>query len=385
MWWASFTRIVYKSTPFIPITSVALTLPFKMNQRNLDTIGDEFKSMAPPLSSHEELMKQSPLMRHRMEKLCLSLQEAFCRKLEQIEAEYGNYETDSQGPLKFRSDRWERQEGGGGITCILEEGQIFERAGVNISVVHGRLPPPARAQMKSRGRELIPIPGEGDPEFYAVGISSVIHPRNPNVPTIHFNFRYFEVTSWNPETKQNIHSWWFGGGLDLTPYILYEDDAKHFHVTLKNACDQIDGTYYPKFKKWCDEYFYISHRGERRGVGGLFFDDIDHPNAEDAFSFIKSCANAVIPCYTPIVLKRLDGSYSLADRDWQLLRRGRYVEFNLVYDRGTKFGLFTPGARFESILVSLPVTAKWAYCHTPAEGTKEHKLLQVLKTPREWV
>lgn len=382
--WTSWTRISIASKRFVPLASVAFSLPLT-KKKDTDIIGHEFKTMAPPLSLHEDVNKSSPLMRHRMEKMCLSLQEAFCRQLEQIEEEYGNHETESKGPFKFRTDRWERKEGGGGITCILEEGNVFERAGVNISVVHGRLPPPARAQMKSRGRELVPIPGEGDPEFYAVGISSVIHPRNPNVPTIHFNLRYFEVECWDPESKKNRKIWWFGGGLDLTPYILYEEDAVHFHATLKSACDKIDSSYYAKFKKWCDDYFCITHRGERRGVGGLFFDDIDTPDSDGAFKFIKSCADAVIPCYIPIVLKRLSIGYSYADREWQLLRRGRYVEFNLVHDRGTKFGLFTPGARIESILMSLPVAAKWKYCHSPEEASKEHKLLQVLKNPKEWV
>jgi coproporphyrinogen III oxidase len=232
--------------------------------------------------------------------------------------------------------------------------------------------------MRARGKKLpegVSIP------FFAAGVSSVIHPRNPNVPTIHFNYRYFEVEG----AEKGEEGWWFGGGTDLTPYILYEDDVVHFHQTLKQACDKHEPTYYSKFKKWCDDYFVIKHRGECRGVGGIFFDDLDRPHREAAFSFVKSCARSVIPSYVPIAKKRLDSGYSYSDRQFQLLRRGRYVEFNLVYDRGTKFGLMTPGARFESILMSLPLNAKWQYCHQPEEGTKEWTLMQVLRNPRDWV
>eukprot|EP00057_Strongylocentrotus_purpuratus_P009767 XP_011664241.1 PREDICTED: oxygen-dependent coproporphyrinogen-III oxidase [Strongylocentrotus purpuratus] len=211
---------------------------------------------------------------------------------------------------KFKIDRWERAEGGGGITCILEDGEVFERAGVNISVVHGKLSPKAAAQMR---------------------------------------------------------------------------DATHFHRTLKAACDLHDPEYYPKFKEWCDNYFVVEHRGERRGLGGIFFDDIDQPTQEKAFSFVKSCATAILPCYIPIIDKHQKDPYGYKERQWQLLRRGRYVEFNLVYDRGTKFGLFTPGARIESILMSLPQTAKWQYKHTPQEGSKEAKLMEILKNPKDWV
>lgn len=200
------------------------------------------------------------------------------------------------------------------------------------------------------------------------------------MPTIHFNYRYFEVKN-NDGTSQ----WWFGGGTDLTPYYLDENDAKHFHQTLQKACDKHDPGYYAKFKKWCDDYFFITHRGERRGVGGIFFDDLDTPNQESAFEFVKSCAESVIPSYMPIVKKHKNDGYGYPERTWQLLRRGRYVEFNLIYDRGTKFGLYTPGARFESILMSLPLTARWEYMHEPKVNSKESKLLEVLKNPKDWV
>jgi coproporphyrinogen III oxidase len=255
---------------------------------------------------------------------------------------------------------------------------VFEKAGVNISVVHGTLPPAAVQQMKSRGKDFKSV--EGKLPFWAVGISSVIHPHNPHMPTIHFNFRYFEV-----EESNGNKQYWFGGGTDLTPSYLVEEDAVHFHTVLKDACDHHDKTYYPKFKKWCDDYFVVSHRDERRGIGGIFFDDVDYPSQEEAFAFIKSCTKAIIPAYLPIVKRHLNDTYTEQEKQWQQLRRGRYVEFNLVYDRGTKFGLFTPGARIESILMSLPLTARWEYMHQPAEGTREAEILAVLHKPKDWI
>ena len=224
---------------------------------------------------------------------------------------------------------------------------MFEKAGVNISVVSGHLPPAAVAQMKSRGKQL----GEGKLPFFAAGISSVIHPRNPMVPTLHFNYRYFEVQN-GDKTE-----WWFGGGTDLTPYYLNENDVHHFHSSLKHVCDRHDPNYYETFKKWCDKYFFITHREESRGVGGIFFDDLTGENNEKIFEFVRSCAEAVKGSYVPLIQMHKNDPYGYRERQWQLLRRGRYVEFNLIYDRGTKFGLHTPGARYESILMSLPLNA----------------------------
>lgn len=320
--------------------------------------------MDKPITEIEKLEKNSDDMKTKMELLILRIQSDVCKALEKVEKK------------KFKVDRWERSEGGGGITCILQDGEVFEKAGVNISVVHGLLPVGAIQQMKARGKNL----KEGPLPFFAAGVSSVIHPRNPNVPTLHFNYRYFEV-----ENNDGTSQWWFGGGTDMTPYILDENDAKHFHKILKLACDKHDISYYKKFKKWCDEYFFITHRGECRGIGGIFFDDLDVPDKERAFQFVMSCSDSVIPSYLPIVEKNKEKGYGYAERQWQLLRRGRYVEFNLIYDRGTKFGLFTPGARYESILMSLPLLAKWEYCHSPKKGSKEEKLLDVLKNPKEWV
>lgn len=294
--------------------------------------------MAKPITSLEKLTKEQNEMRSRMEMMIMKVQADLCRALEG-EENFGK---------KFMVDRWERKEGGGGVTCIIQDGDTFEKAGVNVSVVSGMLPPGAVQQMRARGRKL----SDGELPFFAAGVSCVIHPRNPYVPTIHFNYRYFELIEPNGEKI-----WWFGGGTDLTPYYLNEEDSKHFHQTLKNACDEHDETYYPKFKKWCDEYFHIPHRKECRGIGGIFFDDLETPTQEDCFQFVSSCAEAVARSYIPLVKKHKNDAYGDRQRTWQLLRRGRYVEFNLIYDRGTKFGLYTPGARYESILMSLPLTA----------------------------
>lgn len=343
--------------------------------------------MAEPITPIAQLERTQDDMKTQMELLIMRIQAEFCRALEseedkawQDEKTVDEYDFDEDiymihPEAKFKVDRWTRKEGGGGITCVLQDGRVFEKAGVNISVVSGTLPPAAVQQMRSRGKNL----QNAELPFFAAGVSAVIHPRNPMVPTIHFNYRYFEV-----QDKDGVQ-WWFGGGTDLTPYYLNEDDATHFHLTLKHACDSHDETYYSKFKKWCDDYFSIPHRGERRGVGGIFFDDVDQPSQWAAFNFVTSCAEAVIPSYMPIVQKHKDDAYGYHERQWQLLRRGRYVEFNLIYDRGTKFGLHTPEARYESILMSLPLNAKWEYMHEPKADSAEEKLMKVLKEPRDWL
>ena len=321
--------------------------------------------MAEPLSGYDALGGNVIDIRLKMEKLCLETQYKLCRELERFEDK------------KFLVDRWTRKEGGGGISCVLQDGKTFEKAGVNLSVVHGILPPNAVKQMRARRKD---IPEDKELPFYAVGISCVIHPVNPMVPTVHFNYRFFEVNDGKGGTI-----WWFGGGTDLTPSYLNEDDAQSFHRTLKEACDKSDPSYYSTYKKWCDNYFNLTHRGERRGIGGIFFDDLDSPSQEACFQFASNCAAAVIPSYIPIVQKHHRDPYTEQQKQWQQLRRGRYVEFNLIHDRGTKFGLFTPGARIESILMSLPLTARWEYMHKPEPGSPEDQLLQVLKTPKEWV
>ncbi|VDP42620.1 unnamed protein product [Schistosoma curassoni] len=294
------------------------------------------------------------------------LQGRLCKEVEKID-----------GKAKFKVDKWERRAGGGGISCVLENGDVFEKAGVNISVISGDLSAQAVKEMRARHNEIDP---NKECKFFACGISSVIHPLNPYVPTTHFNFRYFEVDLGN-----NRKCWWYGGGADLTPYYLFNEDAKHFHEQLKLACDQHNESFYPRFKKWCDDYFYLTHRGETRGVGGIFFDDLDGTSQEKVFSFVKSCAEAIIPAYLPIVEKRKHLKYTNKEREWQLVRRGRYVEFNLIYDRGTKFGLATPEARIESILMSLPRYAQWNYCYDNSQDPRNQSLIEVLKNPKEWV
>lgn len=282
---------------------------------------------------------------------------------------------------KFRRDSWQRPAGGEGISCVLQDGKVFDKAGVNTSIVYGTLPRPAIAKMRVNHKAL--DPDIESLEFFAAGLSMVLHPQNPMAPTVHLNYRYFETMDKNGDGK----AWWFGGGTDLTPSYLFEEDAIHFHHTIKGACDKHDRAYYPRFKKWCDNYFFIPHRGETRGVGGIFFDDLDEEekDREELFSFVQQLLQAFLPSYLPIIEKRKGMSYGPREKEWQQVRRGRYVEFNLVHDRGTSFGLNTPGARVESILMSLPLTARWMYMHEPEKGSKEERLIGVLKNPVEWI
>ena len=274
----------------------------------------------------------------------------------------------------YREDEWTREEGGGGRSRVFSGGALFEKAGVNVSVVQGTLSPEAAAKMGG-GHDL-----EGDDlEFFATGISLVFHPHNPMAPTVHANYRYFERGEGTAEG-----SWWFGGGADLTPSYLFEEDAVHFHQVLKAACDRHEVADYDAFKQWCDTYFHIKHRGERRGVGGIFFDDLRAVSKEACFAFVEDSASNFLDAYMPILERRKGMEYTSEQKLWQQVRRGRYVEFNLVYDRGTKFGLTTNG-RIESILMSLPLTARWEYGHEVESGTPEATLLEVLREPVDWL
>jgi coproporphyrinogen III oxidase len=253
---------------------------------------------------------------------------------------------------------------------VLADGAVFEQAGVNFSHVYGKnLPPSATAQRPE-------IAGRS---FQAVGVSLVIHPRNPHVPTAHCNVRFFSA-----ERNGADPVWWFGGGFDLTPYYGYAEDCVHWHTTARSACEPFGADYYARFKKWCDDYFYLKHRNEPRGIGGLFFDDFNEKNFAHAFGFMQSVGNHYLPAYLPIVQRRKSVPYGERERDFQLYRRGRYVEFNLVYDRGTLFGLQS-GGRAESILMSLPPVVKWRYDWKPAAGTPEAKLYEVFLKPRDWI
>ena len=260
----------------------------------------------------------------------------------------------------FEEDEWERPGGGGGRSRVLQGGEVFEKAGVGVSVVMGELSEEAARQMG--GGQTIE-----DLSFFATGVSLVFHPHNPMAPTVHANYRYFERGS-----GEEPGSWWFGGGADLTPSYLFEEDARHFHSTLKRACDSHDVSYYPKFKQWCDTYFHIVHRKEARGIGGIFFDNVTEGGKAACFDLVRSCAEAFLPAYMPILERRYEMPFETKHKEWQQIRRGRYVEFNLVWDRGTKFGLRTDG-RIESILMSLPLTARWEYQHHPEPGSEESK------------
>lgn len=276
------------------------------------------------------------------------------------------------GKATFQEDNWKRPEGGGGRTRVIENGNIFEKGGVNISKVFGKLP---KALQKNFD--------VSDADFFACGLSLVLHPTNPFVPTVHANWRYFEMY----DESGNIVTQWFGGGQDLTPYYLFEEDAIHFHTVCKTACDLHHSDFYPKFKETCDNYFWNKHRDEARGVGGLFFDylkETDEFSIEDRYNFVTEVGNSFLNSYVPIVEKRKEIEYTKEHKDWQEIRRGRYVEFNLVHDRGTLFGLKTNG-RIESILMSLPPTVQWIYNHHPSENSEENKLLKVLGNPKDWI
>ena len=275
------------------------------------------------------------------------------------------------GQATFQEDLWQRAEGGGGRTRVIENGAVFEKGGVNISGVHGQLPESMQRYLNVE-----------DAAFFACGLSLVLHPKNPMVPTVHANWRYFELYDQN----NNIADQWFGGGLDLTPYYLFEEDIRHFHQTCKAACDRHDPQFYSDYKKRCDQYFWNTHRNEARGVGGLFFDYLkaDQRPMDQWYAFVTDVADNFLLAYRPIVEKRKNHPYTVQHRNWQEIRRGRYVEFNLVHDKGTLFGLKTNG-RIESILMSLPPKVQWQYDHTPVEGSPEEALVDCLQHPKDWV
>ncbi|WP_017294401.1 oxygen-dependent coproporphyrinogen oxidase [Geminocystis herdmanii] len=332
----------------------------------------------------ETNLNQSPSLppedaKTRVSQFMQSLQDEICSGLEALD-----------GKGKFKEDSWQREEGGGGRSRVMTDGNIFEQGGVNFSEVWGHNLPPSILQQRPEA--------EGH-SFYATGTSMVLHPKNPYIPTVHLNYRYFEAGP----------VWWFGGGADLTPYYPFAEDAKHFHSTFKQTCHRHNPEYYPVFKRWCDEYFYLKHRNETRGVGGLFFDYQDgtgalykgphkdksaaeysnglppqkHRTWEDLFAFIQDCGRTFLPAYVPIAEKRQHTEYGDRERNFQLYRRGRYVEFNLVYDRGTIFGLQTNG-RTESILMSLPPLVRWEYGYTPEPNTPEAELYEVFLKPQNW-
>lgn len=289
----------------------------------------------------------------------LNLQDSICAALEMEEP-----------TARFVEDAWSRAEGGGGRTRVLTDGEVFEQGGVNFSHVSGfNLPPSATAKR----------PELADRQYEAMGVSLVMHPRNPYIPTSHANVRFFIAKKAGEPTI-----WWFGGGFDLTPFYPFREDVVHWHRTAREACRPFGADIYDRYKKWCDEYFFLKHRGETRGVGGLFFDDLNEPDFATAFAFMQSVGNHYIPAYLPIVQQRKMAAFGERERDFQLYRRGRYVEFNLVYDRGTLFGLQS-GGRTESILMSMPPVAHWRYNWQPEPGSPEAELYDTYLKPQNWL
>ncbi len=287
------------------------------------------------------------------------LQNRICAEFEQLD-----------GVAKFQHDSWVRPEGGGGESRVLADGAVFERAGVNFSDVSGaKLPPAATAQRPE-------LSGRG---FRAMGVSLVVHPRNPYMPTAHCNVRFLVAEAPGAEPV-----WWFGGGFDLTPYYGFEEDVRHWHATARDACAPFGPQVHPKLKQWCDDYFFLKHRNEPRGVGGLFFDDWREGGFDASFALMRSVGDSLLPAYLPIAQRRKDTPYGQRERDWQLVRRGRYVEFNLVWDRGTLFGLQS-GGRIESILMSMPPLAAWRYDHRPEPGSAEARLYEEFLIRKDWV
>lgn len=282
----------------------------------------------------------------------LSLQEKICVAIESCD-----------GSGKFNRDEWNRAGGGGGITRVMEHGTVLEKAGVNFSAVHGSLPDDTATALSVSGEY-----------FFATGISIVMHPSSPMVPIIHMNIRYFEIEGGD---------WWFGGGIDLTPHYIVDDDAKFFHGELKKVCDKNDAAYYARFKKWADDYFFIPHRNETRGIGGIFFDRLNEKPKSELLEFVMDVGETFAPVYIELIERNRNLSFGAREKEWQLIRRGRYVEFNLVYDKGTKFGLET-GGRVESILMSLPELASWKYNFKVEKGSREGQTLDKLKKSINW-
>ena len=299
-------------------------------------------------------------MIEQVKKYLIDLQQTICSEIELLD-----------GGAVFEQDYWSRDDQrGNGVTCIISNGNIFEKGGVNFSIIRGdKMPKSATAlRPELEGRQ-----------YTALGVSLVLHPDNPFIPTTHANVRFFVA-----EEQGKDPIWWFGGGFDLTPYYGFEEDAVHWHETAKKACIPFGEDVYPKYKKWCDDYFCLTHRNEQRGIGGLFFDDLNEGGFEKCFDFMKSVGSHFTEAYIPIAKKRMDTSFSEKEKDFQLYRRGRYVEFNLIYDRGTLFGLQS-GGRTESILMSLPPKAQWSYQYKIEPGSEEEKLTSYFLKPRDWV
>jgi len=289
------------------------------------------------------------------------LQDNICSEIERAD-----------GTGKFLREEWEREGGGGGVTRIMQHGSVLEKAGVNFSAVHGTLPD-----------NIVKALQVSDRRFFASGVSIVMHPNSPMVPIIHMNVRYFELGNAQSDDASGSGDWWFGGGIDLTPHYIVKEDAEFFHAALRETCNRHDASYYNKFKAWADDYFFITHRNETRGIGGIFFDRLNNKSKEELFSFVMNVGETFAPVYSALIGKNKNLPYGENEKNWQLIRRGRYVEFNLVYDKGTKFGLDT-GGRIESILMSLPELASWKYNFMPDQDSPEAQTQALLKKNIDW-
>ncbi|KAK9918093.1 hypothetical protein WJX75_001161 [Coccomyxa subellipsoidea] len=335
-------------------------------------VGIEKEEMlaSTPDSLLREQSSESEGIRGRFERIIRDAQNRIVAAVE---------EEDGEG--KFREDAWARPGGGGGVSRVMQGGKVWEKAGVGVSVVYGTMPPEAyRAAKGNNSVNGASNGASGGVPFFAAGISSVMHPRNPFAPTMHFNYRYFETEEWNGIPGQ----WWFGGGTDITPSYVDEEDMRHFHGIYKRVCDNHDPAYYPKFKQWADDYFLCKHRNQRRGLGGIFFDDLNDRPQDEILAFSTEALGAVTESYLPLVQKHKNDPFTEQQKEWQQMRRGLYVEYNLVYDRGTTFGLKTAG-RIESILMSLPLTARWEYCPPVDPTSPEAELVDACTNPRTWV
>jgi coproporphyrinogen III oxidase len=303
----------------------------------------------------------------------MKIKEEWIKYIEELQNHICAALEETDGKAKFVEDAWQREEGGGGKTRVIADGSVFEKGGVNTSVVFGNVSEAMKTQLKIDGAK-----------WFACGLSLVLHPLNPFVPTVHCNYRMFELYNENDEVIDR----WFGGGTDLTPYYLFEEDAKYFHLVYKNTCDKFDPSFYSKFKKNCDDYFVNSHRNnECRGIGGIFYDYLkpgEKHDVEFLINFSKACSDAFLESYLPVVERRKNMLFTKGQKHWQEIRRGRYVEFNLIHDRGTLFGLKTNG-RTESILMSLPPIVRFEYNYQPEKGSEEERLLKVCLQPREWM
>eukprot|EP00887_Chlorella_sp_A99_P000589 scaffold17.g589.t1 len=346
------------------VAASMLKTPVSISGAPMDAVWKAETFVTPPPETMTRPGVDAPdSMRCRFEKMIRDVQDSVCKAIEDVDG------------TKFRTDAWTRPGGGGGITRVMQNGNVWEKAGVNVSVVYGSMPP--EAYRAAIGKD---VDATERVLYFVAGISTVMHPWNPHCASLHGHSRYFQTEDWNGIPGQ----WWFGGGVDIIPSWVVPEDMAHFHGVCKAVCDRHDPAYYPKFKAWCDEYCLIKHRGETYGLGGFFYDDLNDRDPKELFAFATDAANHMVEAYLPVVKRHINDPYTDKQKEWQQIRRGRYVEFNMVCGRGTAFGLMT-GARTESILMALPLTASWMYDYHPAPGSPEADFIDACRNPRSWV